>query len=431
MLAPATTPVAASPSPAPAAQEAWPLARRIAFRFFASYLVLFCFEAVYFTDLDYDWLTLAPLWRPIVTAVAKHVLHRPITNPSLFPSDTLYSWVLHGVWIAAALVACVVWSIVDRRRRQYERLHGVVRVFIRYVVAFWMIIFGLAKVFKLQFIAPGPARLTTTFGESSPMALLWAFMGASTPYTVFGGLIETLGAALLLFRRTTTLGALIVVAAMSNVVVLNFSYDVVAKLLAAQTLLFALWLLAPEASRLFDFFVRHRPTTLALRMWTPATPGRRWARRIAKGAIIAFMVGTTVKDMWPRFGVDSDGSPKPPYYGAYEVETFLRDGTALPQVFGDARSWRVLALDRQSGMLRFGNGERTRFSLPPKNGALELDDGGHETTLTMTTPDATHVVLRGRWQDADVVVTLRKISDERMVLTSRGFHLVNEGEFIR
>lgn len=424
---------AAAPSPSPSsAPPAWPLARRIAFRFFFVYVALFAFELATISDFDFDWLTLAPLWRVLVASIGRHLLHREVPNLVFGPSDNLYGWVLNGLWLAAALVACAVWSIVDRRRREYERLHGIARIFVRYAVAYLMLVYGLVKIVKLQFPALGPARLTTTFGEASPMGLLWAFMGASTAYTVFGGIVETLGGALLLFRRTTTLGAIVVVGAMSNVVVLDFAYDVPIKLLASQILLLAVWLLAPDARRLFDVLVWHRATTPALRTWTPATARGRWARRIAKCVVIALLVGANVvMSLWPRFGVDNDGAPKPPYYGAYEVERFLRDGAAAPQLYGDAHAWRVLALEREAGALRFGDGQRIRFSLPPKHGAIELDDGGHPTTLTLETPDATHVVLRGRWQGADVVVTLRKIPDERMVLTHRGFHWVNETPFVR
>jgi hypothetical protein len=46
-----------------------------------------------------------------------------------------------------------------------------------------MIVYGAVKVIKLQFSYPGPDTLLHTFGESSPMHLLWTFMGASDGYT--------------------------------------------------------------------------------------------------------------------------------------------------------------------------------------------------------------------------------------------------------
>ncbi len=51
-------------------------------------------------------------------------------------------------------------------------------------------------------------------------------MGYSTPYNVFTGLVETVPAMLLFFRRTATLGALLLVAVLANVVMLNLCYDV-------------------------------------------------------------------------------------------------------------------------------------------------------------------------------------------------------------
>ncbi len=423
-----TPEIASSP-----ATVAWPLARRVAFRFLFSYLVLYSFLFATLTDFDWDWMTLAPLWNAVVLWIAKHVLHFNGEMSSLGngPSDTRYGWVLNGSWLLMAAVACAAWSILDRRRLHYERLHALLRVWVRYALAYMMFVYGSVKLFKLQFPAPGPARLMETFGESSPMGLLWAFMGASTPYTVFTGVVETLGGALLLVRRTTTLGALVVLGAMTNVVALNFSYDVPIKLLSMHFLLLAAWLVAPDARRLVDVLVLHRPTEPALRRWTPATRGRRWARRIVKASVIAVMVGAVLRYCIVTQRQSGDNAPKPPYYGAYEVETFVRNGAAVPQVFGDAQAWRALALDREDGALRFGDGTRIRFALPPKNGAIELVVDGQMTPLTFTTPDAAHVVLRGRYKGDEIAVTLKKVPDARQPLLSRGFHWINETPFIR
>ena len=58
------------------------------------------------------------------------------------------------------------------------------------------------------------------------MGLLWTFMGFSRPYAFFTGLVECFAGVLLFSQRTTTLGALFAAAAMGNVAMLNFSYDV-------------------------------------------------------------------------------------------------------------------------------------------------------------------------------------------------------------
>ena len=120
--------------------------------------------------------------------------------------------------------------------------------------------YGLDKVFPNQFSPLGPDHLSQTFGESSASGFLWAFMGYSTPYIIFAGLGETVAGILLCFRRTVTLGALIGVATMSNVVMLNFAYDVGVKLHSSFYLLGLLYLALPDLRRLFDVLVRNRAT---------------------------------------------------------------------------------------------------------------------------------------------------------------------------
>jgi hypothetical protein len=67
-----------------------------------------------------------------------------------------------------------------------------------------------------------------------------------------------LGALLLIFPKTTMLGALVALADMTQVFVLNMTCDVPVKLLSFHLLLMALFLLAPDMSRLCRFFVLDR-----------------------------------------------------------------------------------------------------------------------------------------------------------------------------
>src|SRR5206468_1346164 len=83
--------------------------------------------------------------------------------------------------------------------------------------AFGVLGYGISKVFFGQFPLPFPGRLVQRFGDASPMGLMWTFMGASPAYVFFAGAMETIGAGLLLFRRTTTLGALVLSGVMLNV----------------------------------------------------------------------------------------------------------------------------------------------------------------------------------------------------------------------
>ncbi len=101
-----------------------------------------------------------------------------------------------------------------RRAREHARAHELLRILLRFAVGSALIGYGVAKIIKTQFPFPGVDTLLEPYGEASPMGLLWTFMGFSTGYNIFVGLSEAGGGVLLFYRRTTTLGALILVPAM-------------------------------------------------------------------------------------------------------------------------------------------------------------------------------------------------------------------------
>ncbi len=68
---------------------------------------------------------------------------------------------------------------------------------------------------------------------------------------------------LLLFRHTTTLGALVAAGVMSNVVMLNFGYDIPVKLFSTHLLLFAGALLVPDGRRLLNVLLLNPPAGVA------------------------------------------------------------------------------------------------------------------------------------------------------------------------
>ena len=130
---------------------------------------------------------------------------------------------------------------------------------VRFVLGATMLSYGWAKVFPNQMPAPGPDRLLNPIGETSPMGLLWTFMGASSAYQIFAGVGEVVGGTLLFWRRTALLGALVLVVVLANVVALNFCYDVPVKLYSSHLLAMALFIVAPHVPRLLDVLVLNRP----------------------------------------------------------------------------------------------------------------------------------------------------------------------------
>ena len=424
-----------APSAASAEARPWPLAARIGFRFLVAYFALFNFSLTR-NALGPGWWTLERLWHSLIPWIGKHVLHlsAEIRTDLTGSGDTLYQWLLCVLWLVTAAVAAAVWSIVDRRRARYDRLAEILRVVLRYQLALQMLAYGLSKVFKLQFPAPEPSRLTELYGDSSPMGLLWTFMGASTAYTVFSGVAEVLGGLLLLFRRTTTLGALVVLGVMTNVVMLNFSYDVPVKMFSLHLLVMALVLLAPDAGRLADLLVLHRPTTPQPFAWVPKTARRRWARRIVKAVALTFLVGMYVRGNIEAAAEFGDHAAKPSSYGSYDVEEQTRDGKPVPPLLTDPTRFRSGFIDRSWGGLRTSADIALSFQLP-KDGVDAVVNAWLPAKwvsgqLRFTTPDTEHVVLEGTIGGEKLRMRLKR-RDTPSLLVGRGFHFVSELPFNR
>lgn len=419
-------------------------ARRIAFRFIFSYLVLYNFpfpldlipgtarfEAAY-----------ERLWQAIVSAVAKHVLHLSgavsLGQDGGSGDDTAH-FVQLLCRVALAVAAALVWTLVDRRsgddRRTTLRLHDALRVYVRYLLGSVLFQYGMIKVFKTQFLPPGLLRLEEPFGTMSPQGLLWTFMGSSALYQVFVGAAEAVAGFLLFFRRTTLLGALLAVGVMSNVVMINFSYDVPVKLYASHLLLMAVFLLAPDLRRLADILVLHRPTAAVSR--APLRLDRRWLRigRLAVKTLIVGYVLISVTQLsvqrWrtthrPRSKVGA--APSRSY--EYEVDDFVLNGRPLPSSPADARRWLWIYLYRGTAVVGIADGQELDAAYDAGKQLLTVFGAGDEPlqgALACARPDPRHLVLSGRLANDSLIVTAHLLDESRAhFLVSRGFHWIEE-----
>src|SRR5262249_26025686 len=148
-------------------------------------------------------------------------------------------------------------------------------------------------------------------------------------YQRFAGGAELLGGILLIFPRTTTLGALVCLADMIQVFMLNMTYDVPVKLLSFHLILLSLFLLAPDLKRLTNFFLNrateapdHPPLFIRRRANRIA-----FAVQVALGIALLGMNAYTAGTSWQEYG---GGRTLPPLYGIWDVEQHSIDGQVRP-----------------------------------------------------------------------------------------------------
>ncbi len=266
------------PSSSHSHPQRWSVPHRLAFRFVCCYWLLYNLPARgHATILDPLLLLLrgflgTPAWRTLLkpyfdmwTAVdiwvGTHVFKVPGLGTAHFipGSETVLEYFHWFTLLVLAGLTTLVWSLLDRRRTNYKELHDWTRILVRYQLAMSLFSYGFMKVFPVQFQTfYGLARLMEPFGEFSRSGVLWNFMAVSIPYTVFSGAAEVAAGFLLLFRRTTTLGALISFPVLLNVVLLNIFYDVGVKISSTHMLLMSVFLLVPVLGRLINVAVLNR-----------------------------------------------------------------------------------------------------------------------------------------------------------------------------
>ena len=349
------------------------------------------------------------VWRPMVELGGSLLsIEVPPARPT-GSGDTLPDYLRLAVATALALLLGFVWAF-DTRRTNQEAVLDFSRDYLRLSLAATMLSYGMAKVLMQQFEPLDQYTLFEAYGESSPMGLLWRFMGFSSVYTRFAGLTEVLAAVLLLWRRTTTAGALVCAIVMTNVVLLNFCFDVPVKLLSTHLLVFALVLLVPDVRRL-----------LAVLFTNQQTLPRDFSSRYAAGHGRLVMPVLTV-----LFAVAILGSTlSMPEYDPLPEDVEI-DGSYTVVRQSGGISWHFVQFGSGAAYFRRGAENLTYAKLHRDGQTLTIGD----QTLSWARRDGA-LVLTGTWEKEPIEVTLQKLEVAQQPLLTRGFHWVQPTPFNR
>jgi hypothetical protein len=378
------------------------------------------------------------MWDRLVRAAGRYVFGVEITVLPNGSGDTTWNYVQVFCFLMLAVAATAFWSLLDRRRTAYPRLFQGLRLWVRYYLAALMITYGVVKVIPSQFPRPPLDRLLQPIGDASPMGLLWTFMGASVGYNLFTGAGEMVGGLLLTTRRTTLLGALVCVGVLSNVVMLNFCYDVPVKVFSTHLLAMALFLIAPDLKRLADLFLFGRASGPF--EYRPLIPGWRWTNRVLvvlRTLVVPVLVGAGLYEAHQARNTYGDLAPRSPLYGVWEVELFETDGEVRPPLITDKTRWRRVVFDYPKMIaVQLMSDNRRRFSLnlneEERTIALtRFDDKDWNSDLYYTRPQDGVLMLEGMFEGEMIRARLRRADEAEFLLRSRGFHWVNEYPFNR
>lgn len=174
-------------------------------------------------------------------------------------------------WLATLLIAvagAAVWTYRTRNRawptpeaeaRHAARQQYWIRAIVRYRLAIALLAYGFIKVYPLQAPHPSLSNLNTPYGDFTRWKLFSLSLGIVPSYEAFLGGVEIAAALLLLFRKTASVGALIVVFFTGNVLMSNVSYEGGEYVYCAYLISLAIFVLAYDLERLANLLVLRRP----------------------------------------------------------------------------------------------------------------------------------------------------------------------------
>ena len=291
-------------------QPPWTSWQRKAYRFFFIFLTLQVltenFLGNLFGNTLFVWRLGEKIFVPPCLWLNSHLFHFKYIPQSW----TTFSGALHTirdiVYLVLASAGAVIWTRLDRKAQHYDRQLYWFSKFLLAALSCIIYAYGIMKVFGAQMAKPSPATLRMGVGSLSPFELIWAAYGYGTPYQVFGGLVEVIGAVLILFSRTRVAGLLIIASVMINVIVLNYTFQIGVLVTSFYILLVALFLLAPYIPSLVKLFFCREKADLS-----PDSRLRGRGAEVLKIVCMSFVAMSFLLNTWFAYTIYKRRKHKP------------------------------------------------------------------------------------------------------------------------
>lgn len=385
------------------------------------------------------------LWNMVSIWIGNNLLQieETISTKMNGSGDKIIDYLNNLTVLLLGLITTLIWSIIDRKRTNYDNLLYWVEVLVRYYLAATLIGYGGAKIFKTQFPFPSLNRLIQPFGEASPMGLAWTYMGYSTTFNYFTGFGEAIAGFLLFFRRTKLLGVFIGIPVMFTIFMMNMSYDIPVKIYSANLLLMLCGLLIPETKRLTNFFLLNKKVEPAIRSIPNLKGSMKTIGLFLKYSFIGYLLYSNISSGLENEKKWGDNREKPPLYGLYTATEVIINNDTIPPLVTDGNRWHKMTIDYPGrATIRTMDGKTLWSSFKPDttNQTIEFEiysrfDTATTLNYTLLPNDQLKlegIIISGNDTYSDTInVLLQKEDLNQFLLVKRGFNWINEYPFNR
>jgi len=420
------------------ANEEWKLWNKIFFRFFFILLLLLSQLAynplLYLLGYGYrkQMLLINEPLKDVVTWLDNYIFHigfLPQQHAIDF-SDTHFGVILFLTIFIIAVMACILWTQIDKKRTNYNRLYYWFSNCLAYYIFLAMITYAVLKIIPIQAHYPTAPELLTRWGDLRNWEVLFRFMGTSPAYCMFCGWLELIASLLILFNRTRVFGGVLMTIVLVQVVCFNIFYNNNIIMLSGILLLSTLFIIAKALPKLFSIFINLNPVSLAQYQYRLTTP---WKKYIM--IVICFLplwkVFTVTKKAWSFYrGVVRNQEKQK----LYNVTVYQQGSDTIPPLTSDTLRWKYVCFldyaptnqnivifdmqehqfirqckwDSLSRKISFADKDSVYFSYNPLPGG--------------------YVQLSGKWRGKDTKMRLTEMSIDSMNLVKDKFLFMQEDQ---
>jgi len=323
------------------------LAFRIAFIFFVIMSIPWNWK--WYTDLfAIDWTGLH--YRDLYD-IARFQPSFPVLS-RWFPDLYGYSdWI---VLLFLAIAGAAVWSVVDGKTKNYNKLYYWLLVIARYRAGIGIIGFAFTKVLPVQMPYPSEGLLNTDFGDLTQQKIYWLSIGIVPWYQVFTGVVELLAGTMLFFRKTTFYGAALLVGALGSITFVNFAYEGGVHIYASYFVLYGLFIMSYYIPRIYRLMISEQ-YTIPINYYP--TFNKRWQDALRfglKAVVLIVFLGVLFYVQLLNFLYDPYKQPSSPgvakLRGYYDVKAFYLNNVLIPDNPYDSLRWQELTFEKWTTM---------------------------------------------------------------------------------
>ncbi len=333
-------------------------------------------------------------------------------------SDAFWNWFLVGEVILGVVVGMgysIYWHQKEKKATiNSGKIHAILRGIIRYWLVSELCTYGFAKILGTQFHTPDYG-LDMVLSDVSGFRLTWYYYGYSYTLAVILACFQIGGACLLLFRRTTLLGAFILLPVMVNILLINIFFSIAngAFLNSVYFTLALIFLILIEWKKVQQFFFSSTDNLPPIKLGIFKN-----ILRVATVAAAFWLIYSYIKKD------DFDKKLK----GTWHVDTLIKNGDTLPKNAWqtDTTAWTKIYFDGVYGCAFCPNpykyipkqsmrGSYTYDTTAHTLVASFEDDKKHADTLKATISQLTtkSMVIKGILAKDTIVLNLSRVERKK------------------